>query len=149
MKKRTYSFSFHLSIPGVFAYVFLLSIIFIALYAYLIGSMFIVKDDDLASQAFWLLLVGGILLYLGFEKIREVKAQGEHITWWKQPFIILSLAFVSLVPMREARLQLHVQFITLFLLPLLLTGIFIYAIHLLLSQQIRREKRPEQPHEDE
>src|SRR5258707_9874221 len=50
----------------------------------------------LVSGVLAFLSTGGLLISLGIFKIPKVKAQGEHISWWKQPLIMSGIGYLCL-----------------------------------------------------
>jgi hypothetical protein len=95
------------------------------------------------------LLIGGVSLSTGIKKIREAKAHGVHIPWWKQRLIIVSLVCGSMGAMLLASLLIPNQvnnvlrssILSLFFV--LSLGLFIYFLILGYQQSIMN--RPKQP----
>jgi hypothetical protein len=97
-------------------------------------------------------LIGGVSLSTGIKKIREAKAHGVHIPWWKQRLIIISLVcgstgamiLASLLIPEQVNKVLRNSILSLFFLFSL--GLFIYLF--ILEYQQRIMNRPKQPQEN-
>jgi hypothetical protein len=135
----------------VFLYVIVVGLI-VTLYVLLFWSLLIFPVNYFVSSQnllFLLLGLGSVSLFTGIKKIREAKAHGVHIRWWKQHLIILSLVCGFTATMVLVRLHIPDQvnnvlrYSILFLFFLLSLGLFMYLFILGYQQSIMN--RPKQP----
>jgi hypothetical protein len=130
----------------VFAYVFLW--VFLGVMIALAIPTFTHSADYLVSEVLPFLLTGGTLISVGIFKIPNVKAQGEHIFWWKQPLIMSGIGFLCLAIFQFIKLNpnwTNNQFfgVTRFPMLLLSYGLVIYGVIyglVLMFQQAARRR---------
>jgi hypothetical protein len=67
-------------------------VLLVEIHAFSIAG-FIVPAYGLVFETLLFFLYGGYLLFTGFKRMQKAKAQGEHVPWWKQPSIVIGLAF--------------------------------------------------------
>ena len=96
----------------------------------------------LVSEVLTFLLLGGLQISVGIILIQKVKAQGEHISWWKQPLIMIGIGFICFAIFLFIKLNSswtdNLFFnITGFLMVLLFFGLIIYGFVLVLLQYAR------------
>jgi hypothetical protein len=101
----------------------------------------------LVSGVLAFLSSGGLLISVGIFKIPKVKAQGEHISWWKQPSIMVGIGYICFAIVLFIKLNpnwTNNQFFdsTGFLMILLSFGLviygFIYGLVLMFQRAARR-----------
>jgi uncharacterized membrane protein HdeD (DUF308 family) len=128
-----------------FAYVFL----GVSLVVILAFSIVVFIVPPYSSVILFSLLYGGYLLFTGIKKMQKAKAQGEHVSWWKQSLIMSGLAFecfaaIVLWTNLNPNWSNNVFFTSTFVLVSLLSlSLFIYAF--ILEYQQRIMNRPKQP----
>lgn len=133
----------------VFAYVFLW--VFLVVMVALGFPTFTHSADYLVSEVLTFLSSGGLLISVGILKIPTVKAQGEHISWWKQPLIMSGIGYLCFAIFLFIELNpnwTNNQFFDVMRFPMILLSFglviygFIYGLVLDISTSCT-EKRPE------
>ena len=90
------------------------------------------------------LLGGGFFLFTGIKQMQKAKAQGEHVPWWKQPSVLIGLAFECFAAMGlwtnlTPNWSNNVFFTSTYVLVVLLSlSLLFYGFNLMLQQAARR-----------
>ena len=139
MKKRYWVFIITLSVVVVILLLALMAVPFIALFTFpaytglILGLIF--------------LLSAGFNLYEGINRIRRAKAQGTHISWWKQSPIVYALSYGGYTATFLVLQFIHDQkYINIALYLFFPISIVLYIYAFILSwKQNDKDKRPERP----